>query len=54
MALRTHNLLLNVSQSDFGDVDDAMFHYIERAFERIFYILGIQKSDLGEDAEVMF
>jgi hypothetical protein len=31
-----------------------MFHYVERPFERIFYILGIQKSDLTEVEEVMF
>jgi hypothetical protein len=31
-----------------------MFHDVERRYERIFYILGIEKSDLDEDAEVMF
>jgi hypothetical protein len=30
----------------FGDVDEAMFHDVEGPFERIFFILGIQKSDL--------
>jgi hypothetical protein len=31
-----------------------MFHDVVRPLKRIFYILGIQKSDLGEAAEVMF
>jgi hypothetical protein len=31
-----------------------MFHDVGRPFERISYILGIQKSDLDEFAEVMF
>jgi hypothetical protein len=31
-----------------------MFLDVERPFERIFYILGIQKSNLDEFAEVVF
>jgi hypothetical protein len=46
--------LLKVLKFDFGDVEEAMFHYVERQFERIFYNLGIKKSDLYEVAEVMF
>jgi hypothetical protein len=42
--------LLNVLKCDFGDVDEAMFHDVERSFERIFYNLGLQKSDFGEEA----
>jgi hypothetical protein len=38
---------------DLGDVDEAMFHVIEKPFESIFYILGIQKSNLDEVADVM-
>jgi hypothetical protein len=45
---------LNVLKCDFGDVDEAMFLYIERLQERIFYILGIKKSDLYEVADVKF
>jgi hypothetical protein len=37
-----------------GDDGEAKFHDFERPFERIFYILGIQKSDLDEVAEVLF
>jgi hypothetical protein len=45
---------VNVLKYDFVDVDEAMFHDVERIFERIFYILGIQKSVLDDVAEVMF
>jgi hypothetical protein len=31
-----------------------MFHDVERPFDRIFYILDIQKSDWDEVAEVLF
>jgi hypothetical protein len=31
-----------------------MFHDVERPFESFFYVLGIQKSYLDEDAKVMF
>jgi hypothetical protein len=44
-------LLLKIN---FADFDEAMFHDVERAFERIFYILGIEKSYLDEVAVVMF
>jgi hypothetical protein len=30
------------------------FHDVERPLERIFYIMGIKKSDLYEVAEVKF
>jgi hypothetical protein len=46
--------LLNVLKCNFGEVDEAMFHDVERSFERIFYILGIQKSDLDEVANLSF
>jgi hypothetical protein len=46
--------LLNVLKCDFGDVDEAMFYDVEMPFEGIFYILGIQKIDFDELAEVMF
>jgi hypothetical protein len=42
------------SEFDFGDIDEAMFHDVERPFERILYILGLQKSVLDEVAEVCF
>jgi hypothetical protein len=35
---------------DFAEVDEAMFQGDERSFERIFYILIIQKRDLDEVA----
>jgi hypothetical protein len=31
-----------------------MFHYIERPFECIFYILSIPKSNLDQAAEMLF
>jgi hypothetical protein len=31
-----------------------MFHDLEKPFDSIFYILGIQKSDLDEGADEMF
>jgi hypothetical protein len=42
---------LNVLKCDFVDTDEASFHDVERPLERI---LGIKKSDLDEDAEVIF
>jgi hypothetical protein len=53
MNLRTQ-CLLNVLKSEFVEVDEAMFHDVERPQERIFYILGIKKSELYEVAEVKF
>jgi hypothetical protein len=43
-----------VLKINFADFDEAMFHDVERPFERIFYILGIEKSDLDEVSGVMF
>jgi shikimate kinase len=54
MALRIHYLPSEVLKWNFGDVDEAMFHDVEMSFERIFYILGIEYSDLDEVVEVMF
>jgi hypothetical protein len=31
---------------DFGEVDESVFQGVERPFEPIFRIMGIQKSDL--------
>jgi hypothetical protein len=31
-----------------------MFHYVEMPFEGILYILGLEKYDLNEVAEVIF
>jgi hypothetical protein len=45
---------VNFLKCDFGVVDEAMFDDDERTFERIFYILCIQKSILDDVAEVMF
>jgi hypothetical protein len=45
---------LNVLKCDFGDVDEAMFHDVERSQERILYILEIKKSDLFGVEEVKF
>jgi hypothetical protein len=45
---------LNVLKYDFGDIHSTMLHEVERPFESIFFILGIQKSNLNDVAEVMF
>jgi hypothetical protein len=45
---------LDVSKCDFGEVDAAIFVGVERPSVLIFGILGIQKSDFYEFAEVMF
>jgi hypothetical protein len=34
--------------------DEAKFHDIERTYERILYIICIEKRDFDEVAEVMF
>jgi hypothetical protein len=46
--------LLNILKCDFGDVDEAMLRVVERQFESIFYILGMQKRNLYDAAEVKF
>jgi hypothetical protein len=46
--------LLEVLKGDFGDVDEEMFQGVERPCELIFYLLGIQKTDLDEVAELKF
>jgi hypothetical protein len=47
MALRTHNILLDVLRIVFGDVDEAMFEDVERPQELIFCILSIKRGDLN-------
>jgi hypothetical protein len=46
--------LENDLKCDFGDADEALFHDVEKTFDRIFYILGIQKSVLDDVAEMIF
>jgi hypothetical protein len=43
-----------VLKINFADFDEAIFHDVERPFERIFKILSIEKSDLEEFTELMF
>jgi hypothetical protein len=50
MALRTHNLTLDVLKNVFGEFDEAMFRGVERTCEIIFFILTIELSDLDEVA----
>jgi hypothetical protein len=45
--------LLNVLKCDFVDIDEAMLHDVERLLETRTDILGIQKRDLVEFAEVL-
>jgi hypothetical protein len=44
MALELIICLLNVLKCDFVDVDEAVFHDVERPLEHIFHIVGIQKA----------
>jgi hypothetical protein len=50
MALRTHNMNMDVLKNDFGNVDEAMFQGIERPREIILCIQGFEKSDLDDVA----
>jgi hypothetical protein len=43
-----------VLKINFADFDEAIFNDVESPFESIFKILGIEKSDFEEVAEVMF
>jgi hypothetical protein len=45
---------LDVLKNDFVEVDEAMFHSVERQSENIFCFVGIKKSSLDEVALVMF
>jgi hypothetical protein len=54
MALINHNLLSVRIKIRFGEVDEAMFEGVKMPCEPIFFLLGIQKSDLDEVAEVVF
>jgi hypothetical protein len=49
MALRTDNLPSERLKKDLG-VDEAIFESVERPFELIYCILGIEKSELDEVA----
>jgi hypothetical protein len=42
MVIKLIICLLNVLKNDFGEVDEAMFEGVERPFELIFCILGIE------------
>jgi hypothetical protein len=50
MTLGTHNLFCGGLKIRLGDVDESMFNYVKRPFERIFYILGIEKRDFHDVA----
>jgi hypothetical protein len=52
--LRTYTLPTGRLKNDFVEVDEAIIQGDERPSELIFYILGIQKSDLYEVPEMMF
>jgi hypothetical protein len=54
MVLTIHILPSERLKCDFCNFDEAMFHDVERPFERIYNILGIQKSNLNEIADFMF
>jgi hypothetical protein len=49
-ALELINCLLYVLKCDFDNVGEAMFHVVERIFQRIFYIQAIENSDLDKVA----
>jgi hypothetical protein len=46
LALRTHNLTSGHLKNEFGEVDEEMFQGVERPCELIFYVLGIERSEL--------
>jgi hypothetical protein len=46
--------LLDVFKNDFGEVDEAIFHSVERPCEFIFYILVIENRYLDEAASETF
>jgi hypothetical protein len=54
IAQRNHYLPSEGLKNHFVFVDEAMFHDVVKPIERIFSILCIEKSDLDEEAEVMF
>jgi hypothetical protein len=54
IALKTNNLPSRRLKSDFGEVDEEIFEGDERLCELIFCIMGIQKCEMDEVAEVMF
>jgi hypothetical protein len=47
MALRIHNLLLDVLKKVFGEVDEAMFRDVERPLELNLCNLSIEKGVLN-------
>jgi hypothetical protein len=42
--------LPNVLKCNFGDVDEAMFHDVERPYEHIFFLLSMERSHSDEVA----
>jgi hypothetical protein len=46
--------LLDVYKNEFGEVDEAIFHSVERPCEFIFYFLDIEKRYLDEAASETF
>jgi hypothetical protein len=50
MVLRTHIIPSVYLKYDFGEVDEAMFPYVEDTCDVIFRMLWIEKSDLYVDA----
>jgi hypothetical protein len=43
--------LLNVLKYDLGDVDEEIFHDVERPLQRIFYFVRFQKKGFGRNCE---
>jgi hypothetical protein len=52
MALRNHTLRSERLKIRFVEVDESMFYDVERPFQRIVYVLVIQKGNLDEVVEV--
>jgi hypothetical protein len=52
--MRTHNLPSGRLKNDFGEVNEPTFRGVERPCEIIFCILGIKKSELNDDENLMF
>jgi hypothetical protein len=47
MALRIHNLLLDVLKNIFREVDEAIFEDVESPYKLIFCILCIEKGNVA-------
>jgi hypothetical protein len=48
MVLRFHFCLLVFPKFDLGDVEKAIFQWVDRTCKMIFFLLAVPKCDMGE------